>query len=232
MVVGSWLCTVENKKSSNEWGWLCVGRDDQGREKERTTRVYKKSSGRKEFQPMKAAEKYFFIRELRSNEKVYIYIYIYSRLFTGVLHNHIYIYIYLRGFAGDFDRKFRASLKNNALSSMRNASIEWIGRGCRNVIRVTQVKELIYYRVPTKQRAERRRNSGFGWVTRSRYVEPLSEVTIDRIIRDVCEFDRSYPSQISVISSNDCSPLYTSPVLQPRAELQRNRHDTTDRNRE
>lgn len=73
---------------------------------------------------MKAAEKYFFIRELRSNEKVYIYIYIYSRLFTGVLHNHIYIYIYLRGFAGDFDRKFRASLKNNALSSMRNASIE------------------------------------------------------------------------------------------------------------
>lgn len=35
----------------------------------------KNSNGRTEYrEPMKAAEKYFFIRELRSNEKVYIYI--------------------------------------------------------------------------------------------------------------------------------------------------------------
>lgn len=87
------------------------------------------------------------------------------------------------------------------------------------------------FRRNNEQRRRRRRRTSFGWVTRSRYVEPLSEVTIDRIIRDVCEFDRSYPSQISVISSNDCSLLYTSPVLQPRAELQRNRHDTADHNR-
>lgn len=44
----------------------------------------KNSNGRTEYrEPMKAAEKYFFIRELRSNEKLCIYIYVYT--YTHIL---------------------------------------------------------------------------------------------------------------------------------------------------